>query len=212
MRNNLGSRVESPIDAVTGILVGDNLLSEIKKSMIQEDVFIKMYGSSGERIFINEIPNMNETITPCVLLAWKTESYSTFDAYFEGQLDCKLILPTQMRGDYNALRRVGALFQRFIGTRMNLFSSVLGLIELGVDSTFDYTNLAVFSGMSCPVIQVSIPYKFDMQKIIMAGGYDPSAALDADFTDADLLKYNLIFCNPETNTVIATTGDLIEQI
>lgn len=213
---NLENRVRNPLSDVTGILVGQNLLEELKNSLISENVFKKMFGSQGEHIFINSWPNMNETITPVVLLSWKNERIQSLNAYYEGSIDMIIALPTQIKGDYNALRAVGALFQRWMMTKMVLFRKVLGLIELGVGAEFDYTGLAVFSGVSFPTIKVNIPFKFDLQKVAHSMsdqyGFDPDAALDDIFGDDTLLEYNLTFCNPDDETTITTTGDNIEQV
>lgn len=212
INGNLENKVKQPLSEVTGILVGQNLLEVIKSEMLTESVFQKMFGVDGEHIFINSYPNINETITPSILLSWKNDRPESLNAYLMGDIEMSIILPTQLKGDYNALRSVGALFQRWMMSNRTVLNKVLGLLELGVESTFDYTGLAVFSGNYCPVIKATLPFKFDMQKLIQAGAYDPDEPLDSQFTDDILLEYDLMFCNPETQASLLNTGDKIEQV
>lgn len=218
MNGNNKNRVREPLADVRGTLVGSNLLSVFKSEMLKESVLRKMFGSNGEHVFLDEIPNVNETITPFVLLSWKTETFTSINAYFEGSVDCSVILPTQIKGDYNALRSVGALFQRFMGTTLDMFGpdKVLGLIEFGVGSVFDYQGLATFSGAQCPVIRINVPFKFDLQKVSHAMsdqyGLDPFSPLDSTLDDALLLRYGLIFVDSETNQTLKTSEDNIEQV
>lgn len=215
---NNQTRVKYPLQDVKGIIVGQNLLEIFRSEMIKEPVFQKMFGPTGQHIYLTEIPNVNETITPFIILSWKSETFTSINAYYDGAIDCSIVLPTQIKGDYNALRSVGALFQRWMGTTMDMFGvdKVLGLIELGVGSTFDYTGLATFSGASCPVIRVVIPFKFDLQKVSNAMsdqyGLDPFAPLDSNFDDDLLLRYQLIFVDSENNQTLKTSEDDIEQV
>jgi hypothetical protein len=160
---NLKTRVESSYTSINGPTVGDNLLTEFKTQLIAQDVFKTMFGTNGERIFINQSPNINETITPGLLLSWKNEKFFTFDNYFSGEISALVILPVQLTGDFNSLRKVGQVFQRFIGGPMNLFKNVSGLIEFGYGTSFGYELLAKFDGFQCPAIALTIPFKFDLQ-------------------------------------------------
>lgn len=213
--NNLQNRIKSPKSDVVGVLVGENLLDVFKSEMIKERVFQRMFGTGGERIYINEMPNVNETITPFVLASWSKERFNSIDTYFEGNIDVSIVLPTQIKGDYNALRHVGAMFQRWIGTTMNCFDKVLGLIEFGANSDYDYNGLAVFSGANCPVIKINMPFKFDLQKISHGMsdeyGFDPLSSLDDAQNDVILERYGLIVVDAETDNTLLTTEDNIEQ-
>lgn len=212
MIGNLENKVRQPLSEVTGILAGQNLLDVIKSEMLKENVFQKMFGVQGEHIFTASYPNINETITPSILLSWKSDKPQSLNAYLDGEIEMNIILPTQLKGDYNALRSVGALFQRWLMSNKTLIRQVVGLLELGVDATFDYTGLAVFSGSNCPVIKANLPFKFDLQKLILAGSYDPDEPLDSIYNDDLLLRYGLIFVDSETDITLKTSEDNIEQV
>jgi hypothetical protein len=176
--SNQHARVDLPLSQVTGPLFGSNLLEAFKQELITEPVFQTMFGVNGERIFHAKRPNMNETILPALLLTWKQETFNSGDSYFEGSLDGLIVLPITLDGDFNAKRRVGSLFQRFMGGRMNVFSNVPGLIKFGYGTQFNYEGLARFDGISAPAIQMTIPFKFDLQLVRLKSQYDPLAPLD----------------------------------
>jgi hypothetical protein len=186
MSGNQKKRVDQPSGFVQGPLVGELMLEAIKAEMMKERVFQLMYGDQGEHIFIHQLPNINETILPAVLLGWKEETYNSSDVYFEGSISGMLLLPIKLQGDYNALRKVGLIFQRFLGGSMNLFSGdnrVPGLIRVGYGTTFDYSHLAEFNGMQIPSIQMTIPFKFDLQLLEIAF---PEIDFKAPLDDATL--------------------------
>ena len=202
---NLNTRVNRPLEDVTGPIIGQNLLQAFKDAIIKEKIFQAMFGVNGERIFITERPNINETILPALLLGWKSETYNSYDSYFQGLIDCWVVLPVRLEGDYNSLRRVGAILQRWMGGKQfNIFEEVPGLIEFGYGSEFNYEGLARFDGFSAPFIQISIPFKFDLQLLsIMLPGFDPLAPLD----DSDLGWIEANF----TKYVDSETGDVLIQ-
>lgn len=208
--SNFDTRVRKALDQVSGPLVGDNLLQAFKDEMIKEILFQVMFGSQGERIFIDKIPNWNETILPAMILGWKQETFNSFDTYFEGMINALIALPVQLSGDYNNLRRVGSMVQRWMGGAMSLFDKVPGLTMFGYGSEFNYEGTAKFDGFSSPAIQITIPFKFDLQILAQTvDGIDFTAPLDqADigFIEKIILEVH----DAETNKELFAEGVLIE--
>lgn len=210
--SNFQTKVHPAIQAVGGRLIGDNLLQAFKAEMIKEDVFKTLFGPTGDRIFIDKIPNWNETIIPAIILGWKSETYTSRDTYYEGMVTGMVALPMQLAGDYNNLRRVGNMVQRWMGGAMDLFSGenlVPGLIRFGYGAEFNYEGLAKFDGFSAPAIQINIPFKFDLQLLAQTlDGVDFSGPLDA--TDLGFIeKIILEVHDGETQKVLLTEGDLV---
>jgi hypothetical protein len=207
---NQDARVDKPISLVTGPLVGSELLESFKQELITENVFQIMFGIKGERIFHEEIPNLNETILPAMLLSWKSETFNSNNTYFQGFINGWIVLPVKLEGNYNSLRRVASMVQRFMGGAMKIFARVPGLTEFGYGTEFNYDGLARFDGLAAPVIQMNIPFKFDLQLLRLdVAGFDPSAPLDA--SDEGFVTANIIdFINAENSTlldeVISETG------
>lgn len=208
---NKQDRVDLPIKQISGPLVGEDLLNNFKKELIKERVLQAMFGISGERVFITDHPNLNESIVPAFMLDWKQEVFNSNDTYFEGSVSAMVILPTQLSGDTNGLRRVGSIIQRWMGGPMDLFkptsdSFVPGLVKFGYGSTYDYSGLADYSGVKFPVIQITIPFKFDLQLLrLQIDGFDPSQSLD-DSDMGFLESIGLIVYETENNTVIFNEG------
>lgn len=166
-KGNLDARVNDPLKKITGPLVGELLLESFKAAMIEEPVFQMMFGKKGERIFINELPNYNDTIVPLLELYWKNERFEDHDLYFSGVIDARLVLPLTLAGpdNLNKLRRVAGAFQRFIGADQHrMFDREPGLTEFGFGMDFTFNQLLKFSGQDFPVIPFTIPFKYDLAK------------------------------------------------
>lgn len=200
---NNETRVTSSINMVTGPLVGENLLAMFKQEILKEPVFQVMFGNSGERVFVNEAPNINETILPALLLSWKRESFMSNVTYLDGTIDALVALPNQIEGDYNSKRRVANMLQRWMGGQMSLFDKVPGLTHFGHGTEFNYEGLAKFDGFSAPVITLSIPFRFDLSLLMqIVDGFDPMAPLDdsdVGFVERYILR---VFDNDTGNTLI----------
>lgn len=204
MKGNLESKVNYPAGLVQGPLVGENLLDAFKHELITESVLQLMFGSDGCRIFTKDRPSLNESILPALMLTWKQETFNSGDSYFEGMIDGLIVLPTKIGGNFNHLRRVGSIFQRFMGGRMNLFSKVPGLVKFGYGTTFNYDGLIRMDGLTAPVIQITIPFKFDLQLVRLQSPFDPQAPLDQ--SDIGFVeRYILDIKNSDT-------GDLLEEV
>ena len=211
--SNFETRVKAPLQSVAGRLIGENLLQSFKNEMLKESVFQTMFGTCGDRIYIDKIPNWNETILPAMILGWKSETYNSFDAYYTGIVTAIIALPVQLSGDYNSLRRVGNMVQRWIGGAMELFDGdnlVPGLTMFGYGSEFNYEGTAKFDGFSAPAISITFPFKFDLQILNQyMDGIDFRAALDeADlgFIEKILLEVREV----ENQKVIFQEGVLVE--
>lgn len=178
MSGNRAGRVDLPIDKVTGPIFGKGLLETFKLEVAKEAVFQAMFGPLGERVFVAEMPNVNETILPAIELAWKRETFKSVNTYLDGQVVGRIYLPTQLKGDYNSMRRVASIFQRWLSTRFKPFTypENKGLTMFGFGTEFDYTGLATFNGLSCPVIQMTLPFRYDLA--LLRGDYDPNLPLD----------------------------------
>lgn len=173
------SNVEAPIKMVKGPLPGEHLLEAFKESLATEPVFQLMFGTSGEHIFTKKRPNINETILPAMLLGWKSENYMSNQTYLTGFVDAWILLPVRLEGNYNALRKIASVLQRFMGGAMDVFSKCPGLTHFGHGTDFNYEGLAMFDGLALPVIQMNIPFKFDLNlMLIQSPGFDPNLPLD----------------------------------
>ena len=183
--SNQRKRVDEPISMVQGPLVGDSLLANFKNEIIKEQLFHIMFGSIGERVFTKNHPNLNEEILPALLLDWKQETFNSGRTLFDGTISAMLALPVRLEGDTNALRRVGSMLQRWMSGGMSLMDPagenfIPGLIKFGYGALYDYSGLAQFSGLSVPVIQISIPFTFDLELLrLLTPGTDFEAPLDA---------------------------------
>ena len=199
---NQKDKVEASWAMVTGPLVGSNLLQKFKSEMIKEAVFRKMFGETGDSIFIDKVPNINETILPAVILQWSRETYTSNNVYLDGSVDGSIVLPTKLTGDYNALRRVANMVQRWMGGGMNLWSDVPGLTQFGHGTEFTFDKLAAFDGFRVPLITMRIPFRFDLQYLrLLTDGFDPSAPLD-DSDVGFVEEYDLNFKNAENQNDI----------
>jgi len=180
MSGNNENRVENSYANVSGILVGENLIKELKNEMMKEKVFQIMFGGEkGSRIYDNYYPNINETILPFALVEWKKENFKSFNVYFEGTISMTIALPVNLDKKIGHKRKVGLIFQRFLGGPLNLFDKVPGLISFGYGTDFNYEGVAKMDGFSAPAIQLTIPFKFDLQKLRADNeGFDPFASLD----------------------------------
>lgn len=163
---NEDTRVKVPIALVTGGLVGSNLLSQLKADMINQNVFKAMFGNTGERIFVAEVPSYNETIFPLIEFYWGNEIYQDGDCYLTGNIKGRIILPSKLgtKTDINFQRAVANCIQRFLGSKKhNLFAQVKGLTEFGWNSEWLFDRLLPISaGLVVPAIDFTLPFKFDM--------------------------------------------------
>ena len=215
MANNQIERVENAISEVQGPLIGSNLLQSFKDQMLKQEVFRIMFGGSAEcadRIYVRKMPNVNESIVPFLILSWQSDTFRSFNQYFDGTIKGLLALPAHIQGDYNAQRRVGNMIQRFMGGPMKMFDPAVnpGLIEFGIGTQFVYDGLANFSGIQLPVIQMTIPFKFDLQQLrIQSPGFDPFSDLD----EADLLwveKYSASYIDGNDKKVLIEEGAILD--
>ena len=205
--SNQRTRVDEPLSVVTGPLVGESLLDNFKNEIIKERLFQVMFGTLGERVFVKTHPNLNEEILPALLLDWKQETYNSSRTMFEGTISAMLAMPVRLEGDTNALRRVGSLIQRWMSGGMTLMDSagenfVPGLVKFGYGALYDYSGLAQFSGLSVPVIQINIPFSFDLELLRLL---TPDTDFEAPLDDSDVswLTDTLVqFVDTDTTTII----------
>lgn len=184
MSSNQNVKIDDVISTVQGPLIGSNLLSSFKSQLLAQPVFSTMFGAGSftvDRVFIDQMPNINDTILPALILQWATDTFNSMDTYFEGSIRGLIALPAHVQGDYNSQRRVANMFQRFMGGPMQMFDPAVnpGLIKFGYGTQFQYDGLANFSGIQVPVIQMTIPFMFDLlQMQLQSPGFDFSANLD----------------------------------
>jgi hypothetical protein len=212
MAGNQDKRVETPIELTTGPLPGEKLLESFKFAIAKENVFQIMFGLAGERIFVSERPDLNETILPAMILSWKNDNFKTNNNYLDGAVDCLLCLPTRLSGNYNALRRVASMIQRWMGGSMNLWAQNPGLTKFGYDAEYDYSgDLTSLSGFQCPVIQITFPFRFDLQLMrLQVPGFDPNRPLDSsDVGFLESIQLNVIKTDDNSilQEVLVETGE-----
>lgn len=208
---NKQERIDRPLKNVLGPLVGEDLLINFKKELIKERILQAMFGGAGERVFITDHPNLNESIVPAFMLDWRQETFNSNRAYFEGTISAMIVLPTQLSGDTNGLRRVASMIQRWMAGTMDLFNSesdsfVPGLVKFGYGATYDYTGLADYSGIKFPSIQITIPFMFDLELLrLESNGFDPNQPLD-DSDMGYLESIGLTVYETDNNTIIFNEG------
>jgi hypothetical protein len=181
MSDNLETRVQASVELVEGPIFGKNLMCTFKEQLLLQKVFRLMFGDGGERIFINEMPNINQEITPLLILKWNADTFNSGDVYYTGMIDAVIGLPVQVSGDENALKEVASVMQRFIGGPMKMFDPKKnpGLIKFGYGAEFKYGGMFDLSGIKLPAIEFTLPFQFDLQQmIIQQPGVDFFADLD----------------------------------
>lgn len=208
---NFDKRVEDALMLVKGPLPGEGLFQALKEEMAKERIFRVMFGEDMRHVYTEQIPNLNESILPAMLFSWKSETFNSNRVYFDGSVSAMICLPVRLQGDYNSLRRVALIFQRWMGGSKKLFDSVPGLTKFGYGTTFMYDGLAKFDGITCPVIQMDMPFRFDLQKLRLdvGDGFDPDAPLD----DADIgwvERYLFEAHSAEDHSVLIDEGILSE--
>lgn len=208
MSGNRDTRVNPAVTAVQGPLIGSNLLEAFKNQIKAQAVFKTMFGPNGERVYVNGMPSINESVLPALILGWASETFRSLNVYFDGQISALLVLPTQLTGDYNAQRRVASVFQRFIAGPLDLLEEVPGLIRFGVESTFEYQGLARFGGFDAPTIIMTLPFRFDLQLMRLGSDYDPAA--DLDKADLDFIEGLLLEVKNDDGTEL-TSQEVLEN-
>lgn len=202
MSNHSETRVDAAIELVEGPLFCRNLMSTFKAQLITQKVFRVMFGDSGERIFINKLPNINQDLTPVLIMKFNSDTFNSTDVYFEGSIDCALGLPTRVDGDMNAQHQVGDMIQRFLGGPMKMFDPTKnpGLIKFGYGAQFRYGGMFNLSGIQLPAIEFTLPFQFDLaQTLIQEPGVDFYADLDVA---------NLPWLEQVTVTIMPTDSNL----
>jgi hypothetical protein len=156
--------VEGPLKKMTGVLVGDDLLPALKACIVADGVMAGLFGAKGERIFTEKLPSYNDTIIPLVEFYWGAERYGNTRTKLTGTVKGRIVLPVNLKGDTNKMRRIGATFERWLGTNHALFTKVAGLTYFGHDMDAQYDRLiAVSQGLVLPCIELVLPYVFDIQ-------------------------------------------------
>lgn len=210
---NFEDRVEQSVEKVTGPLYGDNLLSELKKAMIKEQVFQSLFGVNGERIFVEEIPSYNDTVIPLIEFWWKSETYASRNTYLPGAVIGRIVLPLQIdrkNARPNFSRKVANMFQRFLGgDNHNLFDVVPGLIEFGYQMIFSYDHLLQLDGKNYPTITITVPTKFDLRLLqLQLPEIDWAGPLDTE--EIGLIETYKITIADENSVVRIPEGVLVE--
>jgi hypothetical protein len=161
---DLRTNFDKPLSTVSGQIFGSNLLDVLKAAMIQQKVFQAIFGTKGERIFVKDVPSYNDTVVPAMELYWVGDTYDNWDTYLTGSITGRIVLPVQLRGDFNRLRQIAAVFARFLGSKtFDPYSSVYGLIEFGNGIQFKYDQMLKVDALFFPVIPFTMPVKFDLQ-------------------------------------------------
>lgn len=161
--SNFKSKVETAVNMVSGPLVGENLLIALKAAMVLEPVFRKMFGNQGERIHLEDPKNVNETSLPAMEFFWQRERVQSANTRQSGTIKANLYLPTLLRGNVTVQRKVANLFQRFLNSDHDLYDQVSGLIMFGKDADYQYDRLLALTGISIPLIEITIPFEFDLK-------------------------------------------------
>lgn len=210
MAGNHRTRLEAALAQVEGTLVGSNLLSKLKEKMLTQTVLKTLFGNAGERIFINQSPNYNESIVPALELTWESEIGRSADVYHPGTIKGMIVLPAKFKADVNQQRLIGAVFQRFLESKAcNLFGDVAGLTKFGYETSYRYDRLLHNSGWDGPVIEMSIPVLFDMRLFQRSlENWDILADLDAG--ELGLMETYLIALFSEEGDELIAQGVLSE--
>lgn len=178
---NYDDRVAGPLSKISGILIGENLLPAVKEAMIQQGVFQKLFGSKGERIFVKDLPSLNDTIIPLIEFRWKGERWQSQNTRVFGTVVGMIVMPADLGGRTDRFRAIVAAFMRWIDSSHGLFAAVPGLIEFGTNADFKYDNAIRAGGTEYPVVDFTLPVVFDLT-IFRAQNpeIDLDGALDAE--------------------------------
>jgi hypothetical protein len=173
------------LDQVTGGLIGENLLSEFKAAMIEEAVFQRIFGKTGERIYVGRLPNYNDKVVPLIEFWWSEETWNNWDLRQPGTLNGRIVLPTALEGDFNRFRQLAATLFRFIGAGQHrMFERVPGLVKFGKGMSARYDRMIESSGAKYPVILFTLPFQFDGKYFEQLNeGIDLQGRLDAEAFD-----------------------------
>lgn len=184
MTSNHQKRTQIGINQNGGHIIAGNLMDAFKQFMLEDNVMCALFGDDGKRIFINDVPSYNETIVPLFEMYWNTENFVSNTAYYTGTVLARIVLPTNVQGKLQDMRRVGAIFQRFLGSRLlgeKIFPAVLGLTAFGDGADFNYSKVLTFTGFSLPFIEITLPFTVDMMLLTsLDENYDNGGALDSD--------------------------------
>jgi hypothetical protein len=178
---NYDEDVKRPLSKISGPLIGENLLPSVKAAMLKQTVFQKLFGGSGDRIFIDELPSYNDTIIPLIELHWKGERWQSQNSRIYGTLTGMIVLPADLHGRTDQFRAIASAVARWIESNHGLFQAVSGLIEFGTNADFKYDGAIRAGGDIFPIIDLTIPVVFDLAIFRSENPeIDLDAALDAD--------------------------------
>jgi hypothetical protein len=184
MSGNHDTRTVQALNLNNGHLIAGNIMEAIKECMLLDEVMKTLFAQDGSRIFISDVPSYNETIVPLFEMYYQKETFRSNTAYFDGTLLARIVLPTSVQGKLQEMRRVGAIFQRFLGSsyfNANIFPKVPGLISLGYESEFSYDKVLQMTGFALPFIEIILPFRIDMLKLQNDDtSYDIDGPLDSD--------------------------------
>lgn len=223
MNSQYQEQIEKPLECVTGPLLGHNLLDVFKELLIKDKIFRMLFGEKGERIFVRELPSINDTIIPLLELHWKAEAWQSRNAYVTGTVGGSIYLPPDLIGRTDRFRPIaGALvramesFTRVVDEETNsyklvqpIFDRVAGLTEFGKNIAFNYDNAIRAGADLIPIIEMVIPCKFDLHLFRLAyPEIDLDAPLDAPEIP-DIATYAIEITDENLNVLIPE-GTLLE--
>jgi len=206
---NYEERVARPLSKITGPLIGQEFLTELKKAMLQDRILRALFGEKGERIFVEQLPSYNDTIIPLIELHWKGERWQSQNTRVSGVVSAMIVMPADLIGKTDRFRGIAAAFARWMESANGLFENVSGLIEWGVDAEFKYDNAIQAGALIFPTIDISIPVLFDVHQFHLDHPeVDYTAALDADLLGW-ITSYGIQLSNDEGTVLLNPTPPIL---
>lgn len=201
---NFDKKVAEPLSKISGPLIGENLLTAVKESMLKQGVFRKLFGEKGERIYTDKLPNYNDTAVPLIEFRWKGERWQSQHTRIYGTVVGSIVLPADLQGRTDRFRTIVMAFTRWIEASNDLFKRVSGLIEFGTNADFKYDEAIRAGADIFPVIDFNLPVVFDLT---IFADENPEINLDGAL-DADLYgwieTYNIKLTDEDSNVLIDT--------
>jgi hypothetical protein len=155
-------KIAQPLSKISGRLIGDDLLPAIKAAMIMQPVFQALFGKAGERIYVEQLPSLNDTIIPMLELKWKGERWQSQHTRIYATVDGMIVLPVDLQGRTDRFRSIAAAFMRWIESDHGLFAACSGLIEVGTNADFRYDKAIQCDGRTYPIVEFTLPVVFDL--------------------------------------------------
>lgn len=201
------------LDKITGPLVGHNLLDEIKRLLLKDEILKTLFLASGKKLLVNERATYSDAILPVMELWWENERQDSSDTEIIGVISGRILLPRQVSGKLTLQRQLMRAIVRYMGSDpfYEIFETVKGLTEIGAGLNADYNKIVRVGSFECPVITFKFPFRFDLHLYKQeTPEIDHDNYLDSEEL-ADFLTTVIEVKDDSTGDDVVTFKDKIEQ-